>query len=806
MKFSRGIVAASVCTLLLLISGTARADLLTLNIRALDTSGNAITSSTAFTFAIFNQSSGGTKQWEENHTITPSSTGRLSQILGLNTSLSSVLFDENDWLQVIVAGETLSPRYRMTSFTSALSQNASKLYDLPQLANKTQLNAVNISAGTFGNGSFLFQQNLTILKNLTVGAGTFFVDQTLGRIGIGTLAPTFHLEVNGTLNVTGTLFLDGINVSQRLTADNRTIIDVLSTKANLSSQNNFTGNFNYFANISLNILNATRINVSAGISCGMINGGSDGDFCADDSAAGATNDNTTQNNLITANNATLTAFLGQKLNLTGGTLSGLFTILSVYTTNNLSLNVSSVLYVNNSQGFVGVGTTSPASKVDVSGTLTVEGVNVTGRQASDNGTTSTRIGSLETKQVADNTTTSARIAALDTRESENNVSQAAADGTKVNLTASASKQCSAGEYIDNVTTIGGVVTEIACKNQTGAADNATQAALIAGNNQTLTDSIATKATPSSVNNFTGTWNWFANITADQGNFTRDVFVGAVAVFGRVNSNNQTLLDLIAANNGTLSTRVGDLETKQTADNSTTSTRIGSLDTRQTADNATTGNRVGALETKQAADNTTITNSIAGFATLAAANNFTAPWNWFANLTADQLNATRDLFVGGVGVYGRLNSNNQTLADLIGTKLSTSAFSSENTTIQNTYATIARLNSENTTIQNTYVTIARVNSDNTTMLNALNTKWNISNANSDNATLTALLGQKLNLTGGTLSGNLNASSTSQYYGNQTLYIPASDGQFCRIFRGTQLNFTECINSTGHMTQRFGVFVA
>jgi len=93
--------------------------------------------------------------------------------------------------------------------------------------------------------------------------------------------------------------------------------------------------------------------------------------------ASASSDNTTLGNRIgtqetkqTADNTTLTALLGQKLNLTGGTLSGLLSITgNPSNTGNLSLSVNSTLYVNQSTSNVGIGTTAPASKLSVSGTI-----------------------------------------------------------------------------------------------------------------------------------------------------------------------------------------------------------------------------------------------------------------------------------------------------------------------------------------------------------------------------------------------------------------------------------------------------
>jgi len=48
-----------------------------------------------------------------------------------------------------------------------------------------------------------------VLKNLSVGTTTLFVDQTATRVGIGTATPTATLSVTGNATVTQTLFVDG---------------------------------------------------------------------------------------------------------------------------------------------------------------------------------------------------------------------------------------------------------------------------------------------------------------------------------------------------------------------------------------------------------------------------------------------------------------------------------------------------------------------------------------------------------------------------------------------------------------------
>jgi len=56
-------------------------------------------------------------------------------------------------------------------------------------ANAWSINAANVTAGTFGAGNFVFQ------NNLTVGTTQFFVNKDSGNVGIGTTASDYNLQV-----------------------------------------------------------------------------------------------------------------------------------------------------------------------------------------------------------------------------------------------------------------------------------------------------------------------------------------------------------------------------------------------------------------------------------------------------------------------------------------------------------------------------------------------------------------------------------------------------------------------------------
>lgn len=69
------------------------------------------------------------------------------------------------------------------------------------------MDAGNITAGTFGAGNFVFQNNLTI------GTTQFFVNKDTGNVGIGTSAPAQKLTVLGNINATGNLTISRWNAA-----------------------------------------------------------------------------------------------------------------------------------------------------------------------------------------------------------------------------------------------------------------------------------------------------------------------------------------------------------------------------------------------------------------------------------------------------------------------------------------------------------------------------------------------------------------------------------------------------------------
>ena len=97
--------------------------------RLTDNAGNPITTSKSVDFKIFNSATGGTLAWgPESISVTPDSQGVFNVILGNTIPITQTVFNSPaKYLEIIVAGETLSPRNQIVSvgyaFVAAIAQS-----------------------------------------------------------------------------------------------------------------------------------------------------------------------------------------------------------------------------------------------------------------------------------------------------------------------------------------------------------------------------------------------------------------------------------------------------------------------------------------------------------------------------------------------------------------------------------------------------------------------------------------------------------------------------------------------------------
>jgi hypothetical protein len=86
----------------------------------LDASGNPITNlAMPMIFRLYTAASGGTACWSESRTIDVRN-GVFSVLLGQTVAINSSCLIGDSWLEIVVAGETLTPRERLTSVAHAV--------------------------------------------------------------------------------------------------------------------------------------------------------------------------------------------------------------------------------------------------------------------------------------------------------------------------------------------------------------------------------------------------------------------------------------------------------------------------------------------------------------------------------------------------------------------------------------------------------------------------------------------------------------------------------------------------------------
>jgi len=184
-----------------------------------------------FTFKIYNNKTGSAALWQESQQNLTVRRGLFSAYLGNNTPIN-LTFDENYFLEIVVNGETIEPRFDFGT-----------------------------TGYSFASNQTLFTKNDTkVLGNLTpVGNNS-----ALGSNSFSWLAGYFNSLIAGTLNVTD-IFLGGFNLTSRIVSDNATQgsrIDVLDTRQ--ASDNTTSGNRTALLETKQSADNTTQASLIAG--------------------------------------------------------------------------------------------------------------------------------------------------------------------------------------------------------------------------------------------------------------------------------------------------------------------------------------------------------------------------------------------------------------------------------------------------------------------------------------------------------------------------------------------------------------
>ncbi|MDI6794081.1 MAG: hypothetical protein QME81_14670 [bacterium] len=187
--------------ILVFISGLTLAEvprLISLQGQLTDSSGKAISGEKSITFRIYDQATAEKSLWEESHQVNLSDNGVYSVILGETKSIS-LPFDKGYWLGIEVSGdEEMTPRRRLTSAGYAFrtidadkidSEDTSSLHDWNKLANVPAGFADGVDNTGAGDGHSLDAADGSLTDAV-------YVDNS-GNVGIGTTSPGAKLDVRG---------------------------------------------------------------------------------------------------------------------------------------------------------------------------------------------------------------------------------------------------------------------------------------------------------------------------------------------------------------------------------------------------------------------------------------------------------------------------------------------------------------------------------------------------------------------------------------------------------------------------------
>jgi len=175
----------------------------TLNLhgKLMNSAGSILTGTYTTTFKIYNSSSGGNELWNSGSlAITTDSSGIYNTIL----TVTNLSFSEQYYLGITVNGDSeMIPRINMTSSPYSFS---TRNITLSGTLIDTNFNLGNFNLTTLGGW---LNGGVSILGGNIYSNGTgnnYF----LGNVGIGTTSPTKMLDVRGSGNFSGTIFLNNV--------------------------------------------------------------------------------------------------------------------------------------------------------------------------------------------------------------------------------------------------------------------------------------------------------------------------------------------------------------------------------------------------------------------------------------------------------------------------------------------------------------------------------------------------------------------------------------------------------------------
>ena len=270
---------------------------------------------------------------------------------------------------------SFNEQYNMTVFVNNVTQIGGPF---PFRGGQGQVGAGDIASDesfTFSNVSVI--GNVSVESNMSVGSGALFVDAENNKVGVGNTIPNNTLDVSGDVNISGTVWSLGLNIT-----------------AGGSSSSGGPGAWNSSgANV---FLNETTANVGIGTSLpaeklvviGNVNISDSLNVSGTVQAATFIGDGSQLTGISTGqiwNSTGATAYLNDsEANVGIGTASPSERLVVVG-----NVSVPGTFFIDNESGRVGIGTTSPGYKLEVIGDVNASNYYINGSsifEILDNGT------------------------------------------------------------------------------------------------------------------------------------------------------------------------------------------------------------------------------------------------------------------------------------------------------------------------------------------------------------------------------------------------------------------------------------
>ncbi len=210
-----------------------------------DDAGVAVTGALDFEFRIYDMETGGTALWTESHPGVDVTEGLFNIVLGsmmpIDPEMTGIDFDGEYWLEVMVEGETLTPRQMFTSSgqtyraeeaddvygrdihpNSVFIENYGMVIDSSGawVGDPAGLSGPTGPAGATGpegpagpTGPVAGSDKQVIYNNGgSAGGAEVYYDAAAGNLGVGTTTPVYKLSVQGDCEISGDLVGNGYRI------------------------------------------------------------------------------------------------------------------------------------------------------------------------------------------------------------------------------------------------------------------------------------------------------------------------------------------------------------------------------------------------------------------------------------------------------------------------------------------------------------------------------------------------------------------------------------------------------------------